>query len=67
MTDLYVVVVGHEEHIKQIHGVYTYEDRADIAKEEVARMYSDSGEWVAVQTHEAIAEPAYEADNGGGQ
>jgi len=66
MTDLYLVVIGRGEYITEIHGLYTYEDRAEIAAEELGRMYDDADEWVQVQTHEAVAEPAYKAEDGDG-
>ena len=65
MTDIYVVVRGREEYITDVHGVYTYEKRAQIAAEELRRMDNDGPEeWVSVQTHDAVAEPAYEAEEG---
>lgn len=65
MTEAYAVVIGEAEHIKEIHGVYTYEERADLAAEELGRMYEESYEWVDVRPHEIIAEPVHQAQEGG--
>lgn len=57
-TDVYVVVYGDGGCIDDIHGVFMHERRAEVATEELARVYDDPGEFASVQAHELITDYA---------
>jgi hypothetical protein len=62
-TQCYVVTYGESSCIKDVHGVFMDEDRANIAAEELGRVYDDIGEWASVETQELVTERGYQVDN----
>ena len=63
-TECHVVTYGEGSCVKGVHGVFMDERRAEIATEELARVYDDTREWVDMDTHELVTEPGYMAGDG---
>jgi len=58
--DVYVVTYGEGRHVDGVHGVFADKKRAEMACEELQRIYDDPREWAAVESHEFITTGADE-------